>query len=55
MRERRNAMSKMNEEKRDGIGGSEFAFPKQRKEPLHDAKHVQNAIARLNQNGSARK
>jgi hypothetical protein len=26
-----------------------YAFPKQRKEPLTDAKHVRNAIARLDQ------
>src|SRR5580698_10452329 len=26
-----------------------FAFPKQRKEPLTDAKHVRNAVARLDQ------
>ena len=26
-----------------------FAFPKQRKEPLEDASHVRNAIARFNQ------
>lgn len=42
-------MSKINEEKRDEISSSEFAFPKQRKEPLHDAAHVRNAIARFNQ------
>jgi hypothetical protein len=27
----------------------DFAFPKQRKEPLVDAKHVRNAIARFDQ------
>jgi hypothetical protein len=27
----------------------EFAFPKQRKEPLTDAKHVRNAVARFDQ------
>jgi hypothetical protein len=42
-------MSKINEEKRDEIPGSEFAFPKQRKEPIHDAAHVRNAISRFNQ------
>jgi hypothetical protein len=26
-----------------------FAFPKERKEPLNDASHVRNAIARFNQ------
>ena len=28
---------------------AEFAFPEERKEPLHDAAHVRNAIARFNQ------
>jgi len=28
---------------------SKFAFPKERKEPLTDAKHVRNAVARFNQ------
>ena len=28
---------------------SSFAFPKQRKEPLNDARHVRNAIARFDQ------
>ena len=28
---------------------SEFAFPKERKEPLSDARHVQEAIARFDQ------
>lgn len=27
----------------------EFAFPKQRKEPIQDARHVRNAIARFDQ------
>ncbi|MCA1843969.1 MAG: hypothetical protein LC792_12460 [Actinobacteria bacterium] len=26
-----------------------FAFPKERKEPLNDARHVRSAIARFNQ------
>ncbi|MGH7877383.1 MAG: DUF6582 domain-containing protein [Candidatus Dormibacteraceae bacterium] len=28
-----------------------FAFPKQRKEPINDADHVRNAIARFDQVG----
>ena len=28
---------------------TDFAFPKQQKEPLKDAAHVRNAIARFNQ------
>lgn len=34
---------------RNQISDSEFAFPKQRKEPLNDASHVRNAIARFDQ------
>jgi len=30
---------------------SQFAFPKQRKEPLVDARHVRNAVARFDQVG----
>jgi hypothetical protein len=42
-------MSKMDEIDRDKIGAAEFAFPKQRKEPIHDSAHVRNAISRFNQ------
>lgn len=42
-------MSTIKEEERDEIPGHDFAFPKQRKEPIHDAAHVRNAIARFNQ------
>jgi hypothetical protein len=31
------------------LGRDEFAFPEQRKEPLTDAAHVRNAIARFDQ------
>ena len=30
---------------KDGLADQEFAFPKERKEPLTDARHVRNAIA----------
>jgi hypothetical protein len=40
-------MSKLNQEDRDELSGRQFAFPKQRKEPLEDATHVRNAIARF--------
>jgi len=33
----------------DGLADQEFAFPKERKEPLTDARHVRNAIARFDQ------
>ncbi|HEX8998066.1 MAG TPA: DUF6582 domain-containing protein [Ktedonobacterales bacterium] len=35
--------------KRDDLPDSAYAFPKQRKEPLTDATHVRNALARFNQ------
>jgi hypothetical protein len=31
------------------LAGQQFAFPKERKEPLTDARHVRNAIARFDQ------
>ena len=36
-------------DERDDLSASQFAFPNERKEPLNDAKHVRNAIARFNQ------
>ena len=42
-------MSELNERQRDHIDSDKFAFPKERKEPIHDAAHVRNAIARFNQ------
>jgi hypothetical protein len=34
---------------RDKLPDSAYAFPKQRKEPLTDASHVRNALARFDQ------
>jgi len=42
-------MSKLSEKERDKLLESDFAFPKERKEPLIDARHVQEAIARFDQ------
>lgn len=42
-------MSKLDQQDRNDISSKQFAFPKQRKEPLEDASHVRNAIARFNQ------
>ncbi|MDQ6664511.1 MAG: hypothetical protein M3Z23_08965 [Acidobacteriota bacterium] len=42
-------MGKLNEHDRDEIPAREYAFPKQRKEPLEDASHVRNAVARFDQ------
>ena len=42
-------MSKLSAEDRDELDTGAFAFPKERKEPLENASHVRNAIARFNQ------
>ena len=42
-------MSELSEKKRDKLSDSVFAFPKERKEPLEDASHVRNALARFDQ------
>jgi len=42
-------MSRLDADKRDELNKGDFAFPKQRKEPLADARHVRNAIARFDQ------
>jgi len=34
---------------KDELASQEFAFPAERKEPLTDARHVRNAIARFDQ------
>ena len=42
-------MSRLDQEDRDHLSKRQYAFPKQRKEPLEDAEHVRNAVARFNQ------
>jgi len=42
-------MATLNEKDRDNLPDSAFAFPKERKEPLVDASHVRNAVARFDQ------
>jgi hypothetical protein len=42
-------MSKLSTETRKEIPTKKYAFPKERKEPLENAAHVRNAIARFNQ------
>ncbi|MGI4957071.1 MAG: DUF6582 domain-containing protein, partial [Janthinobacterium lividum] len=42
-------MSKLSSEERDRLDTRSFAFPEERKEPLENASHVRNAIARFNQ------
>jgi hypothetical protein len=42
-------MSELSEKQRDKLDEDKFAFPKERKEPLNNASHVRNAIARFDQ------
>jgi hypothetical protein len=42
-------MSKLDAEDRHELKGKQFAFPKQRKEPIEDASHVRAALARFDQ------
>ena len=39
----------LSERQKDRTSSGTFAFPKERKEPLNDASHVRNAIARFDQ------
>ena len=42
-------MSRLDQSDRDRLSSRQFAFPKQEKEPLEDASHVRNAVARFDQ------
>jgi len=42
-------MAELSEKQRDRLDEDQFAFPKERKEPLNNASHVRNAIARFDQ------
>jgi hypothetical protein len=42
-------MAKLTQPDRDRIPTTQFAFPRQRKEPLENASHVRNAVARFKQ------
>jgi len=42
-------MTKLSTKDREGLDKGTFAFPKERKEPLENASHVRNAVARFNQ------
>ncbi|WP_332888405.1 DUF6582 domain-containing protein [Allosphingosinicella deserti] len=41
--------AKLSADERNHLDKGAFAFPKERKEPLENASHVRNAIARFNQ------
>lgn len=45
----RNRSTGLSTRQRDRMSTLTFAFPKERKEPLSDARHVRNAIARFDQ------
>lgn len=42
-------MAELDAKDRDDLKSKQFAFPRERKEPLEDASHVRNAIARFDQ------
>ena len=42
-------MSRVSKKEEEQLPESAFAFPKQRKEPLEDAGHVRDALARFDQ------
>ncbi len=42
-------MAELSTKKRDRLPAEKFAFPRERKEPLNDARHVRNAVARFDQ------
>ena len=42
-------MAELSERERDDLPNSAFAFPEERKEPLVDAEHVRDAVARFDQ------
>jgi hypothetical protein len=49
MATRRAATHELDAAERNAMPADEFAFPRLRKEPLNDATHVRNAIARFDQ------
>lgn len=42
-------MAELSDKQRDKLDEDQFAFPKERKEPLNNADHVRNAMARFDQ------
>lgn len=42
-------MAELSEKQREKLSDDDFAFPKEHKEPINDARHVRNAIARFDQ------
>ena len=42
-------MATVSTKQKNRMSSQTFAFPKERKEPLNDARHVRNAVARFDQ------
>lgn len=42
-------MSELTDKEREELPNSDYAFPKLRKEPIEDASHVRDAVARFDQ------
>lgn len=42
-------MGKLSDKQRDRLPDSDFAFPHERKEPIENAEHVRDAVARFDQ------
>ena len=42
-------MPRLTQKQQDKLDSSDFAFPKQRKEPINDEEHIRAAIARFDQ------
>lgn len=42
-------MAKLSDKEREQLPESDFAFPKERKEPIENASHVRDALARFDQ------
>ena len=45
----RNKSSGLSTSQKNRMSSERFAFPKKRKEPINDARHVRNAVARFDQ------
>jgi hypothetical protein len=48
-RQKESIMTKLTAKARNAMPSGKYAFPKERKEPLENAAHVRNAIARFKQ------
>jgi hypothetical protein len=45
-------VAKLTTDKRDALPASSFVFPADRRYPIPDQSHAQNALARVSQNGT---